>query len=62
MSEIVKKQLSSLKNAKRNIECKKKGILILVYKQALLFEKFKEPDKFFKIYKKMEQVKIVKVL
>ena len=50
--EIVKKQLRSLQ----------KRILNLVYKQELLFEKCKDPNKFREIHKKMEQVKLVKVL
>ena len=36
----------------KNIECKKKGILNLAYKQGLLFEKSKELDKFKEMYKK----------
>ena len=43
-------------------ECKKKRTLNLACKKGLLFEKSKEPDKFKEIYKKMEQVKIVKLL
>ena len=35
-----------LKEYKKIIKCKKKGILNLAYKQALLFEKFKKSDKF----------------
>ena len=31
---------------RKNIECKKKEIFKLVYKQGLLFEKPKVPDKF----------------
>ena len=44
------------------IECKKKETLNLAYKQGLLFEKSKEPDKFREMYKQMGQVKFVKAL
>ena len=50
-----------VKEYEKIIECKKKGILNLAYKQGLLF-KSKEPNKFKEMYKKLEQVKIVKVL
>ena len=43
------------------IERKKKGILNLANKQWLLIKKFKEPDKFKEMHKKIEQVQIVKV-
>ena len=33
------------------MKCKKKGIVNLAYKQGLLFEKFKEIDKFKELYK-----------
>ena len=46
----------------KNIECKKKGILDLAYKKVLLFEKSREPNKFREIYKKLEQVKLIKVV
>ena len=36
----------------RRQEIKKRGILILSYKQRLLFEKSKESDKFKEMYKK----------
>ena len=39
-----------LKECKQIIEYKKAGILNLVYKHGLLFEKLKDPDKFKKIY------------
>ena len=34
------------------IESRKKGILNLAYKQGLLFEKFKKPEKFIETYRK----------
>ena len=34
----------------------------MAYKQGFLFEKTKEPDKFKEIYKKMEQIKLLKAL
>ena len=56
-----KETTTFVKECEKNIECKKKEILYLAYKQGLLFEKSKEPEKFRKIYKQMEQVKLVKV-
>ena len=47
---------------RKNIECKKKETLNLAYKQGLLYEKSKEPDKFRERYKQMELVKFVKAL
>ena len=38
----------------RREEIKERGILILAYKQRLLFEKSKESDKFKEMYKKNE--------
>ena len=38
----------------RREEIKKRGILILAYKQRLLFEKSKESDKLKKCIRKME--------
>ena len=43
-------------------KCKKKGMLNLAYKQGLIFKITKEPSKFRETYKKIEQVKLVKVL
>ena len=57
-----KETTTFVKECEKIIECKKKGILNLAYKQGHLFKKSKEPDKSKKMYKKMEQVKIVKVL
>ena len=51
-----------VKECEKVIKCKKKGNLNLAYKQGLLFEKFKESDKFNEMLRKMEQVKLVKVL
>ena len=39
------------KACKKNIKCKKKGILNLAYKQGFLLEKSKESDKFKEMYK-----------
>ena len=43
-----------VKKCEKIIKCKKKGILNLAYKQELLFEKSKDPDKLKEIYKKLE--------
>ena len=50
MQEIVNKQLRSLK----------RGILNLVYKEGLLFEKSKENDKFRETFKIMQQLKLAR--
>ena len=47
-----KETTTFVKECEKIIECKKKGILNLTYKQGLLFEKSKEPDKFKEMYKK----------
>ena len=57
-----KETTTFVKECEKIIECKKKEILNLAYKQTLLFEKSKEPDKFREMYKQMEQVNLVKVL
>ena len=57
-----KETTTFVKECEKNIECKKKGILNLAYKQEILFGKSKEPNKFREIYEKMEQVKVVKAL
>ena len=57
-----KERTMFFKKSEKIIECKKKGILNLAYKQGLLFETSKVNDKFNEMYKKMELVKIVKVL
>ena len=41
-----------MRECKKIIKCKKKGILNLVYEQGLLFEKSKDPDKFKEMHKK----------
>ena len=41
-----KKATTFIKECKKIIECKKKGIFNLGYKQGLLFEKSKEPYNF----------------
>ena len=41
-----------LKESEKIIKCKEKGIFNLAYKQGLLFEKSKEPDKFKEMHKK----------
>ena len=46
-----KETTTFVKECKKIIECKKKGILNLTYKQGLLFEKSKEPHKFKEMYK-----------
>ena len=57
-----KERTMFVKKREKSIECKKKRIFNLAYKQGLLFEKSKLHDKFNEMYKKMEQVKVVKVL
>ena len=56
-----KETTTFVKECKKIIECKKKGILNLKNNQGFLFEKSKQPDKFREMYKKMEQVKLRKV-
>ena len=47
-----KETTTFIKECKKNIECKKKGIFNLAYKQGLIFEKSTEPDKSKEMYKK----------
>ena len=56
-----KETITFVKECQNIIECKKKGILNLANKQGLLFNRSKEPEKFKEMYKKIEQVEIVKV-
>ena len=40
------KETKFVKECEKNVECKKKGVCNLAYKQGFLLEKPKEPDKF----------------
>ena len=51
-----KETTTCVKECEKNIECEKKEIPNLAYKQGLLFEKSKEPGK---VYKRLVLVKVL---